>query len=798
MSKIIGIDLGTTNCCAAVIVDEKPVVIPNSQGANITPSVVSFEDDGTCLVGEPARRRAVLHPQRTIYSVKRFMGESYDVTQELAESMPYRVGRCQYHQPQFDGGTSWLTPQEVSAEILRTVKHNAEKYLGTSVDEAVITVPAYYNDLQRQATKAAGELAGFKVRRIISEPTAAALAYGLGKGIKDEDVAVFHLGGGTFDISILSIGDGVYEVRSTCGNTHLGGDDFDKAIVDWLAEEFKRDHNIDLRQDPTTLQRLREAAEKAKIELSSSMEAEINLPFITTVDGAPQSLAKTLTRVYFESLCDKLLAALEQPCRTALRHGDFNIKKVLLVGGGTRIPAVQKKIGEIFGMQPSMNVNPDEVVAIGAAIQGAVITGQVKDTLLMDVIPLSLGIETIGGVMTKIIDANYIIPTRKSQIFTTTVDNQTELHLRVLQGERPMANDNKTIARVTLSGFSPAPKGEPQIEVIFDVNSNGILYINAIEKTTGKNINARVESGENITEEAFRRSSDYYAQPFFSSSTASSTSGTSSSNNNQSNTSDTSSSNTRSSSQSNQRSSHSSFTPAYRYTPADSWWSDYGMNVLGILVLVGIALLIFFSLYRCDDQEVPHEVSYESSYTPSDESTSTSSYESPTYPSNKSISYPYHKERIDISIPEPIKHLFPGLSSSFYITCPSVIGPAYTSTPMDSMLKASQKLEEFFKEQQKLVEMLEASQKRREMLRVRRSNISTDTLTSNPSLFQWRKNHLQLKTPSLHADSASSIHHDYEIKLNNLNEQRPVDDNETPLDINHNSTDTTSCTPSTI
>lgn len=798
MGKIIGIDLGTTNCCAAVIVDDKPVVIPNSQGTLITPSVVSFEDDGTCLVGEPARRRAILHPLRTIYSVKRFMGESYDGTKDLAESVPYRVGRGQYHNPQFDGGTSWLTPQEVSAEILRTIKHNAEEYLGTPVDEAVITVPAYFNDLQRQATKTAGEMAGFKVRRIISEPTAAAMAYGLDKKIRDERIAVFHLGGGTFDISILTIGDGVYEVESTCGNTHLGGDDFDKAIVDWLAEEFKRDHNIDLRQDPTAFQRLREAAEKAKIELSSSMETDINLPFIATVDGVPQSLVKTITRAHFESLCDKLLAALEQPCRSAMvdatRNSEIVIRKVLLVGGGTRIPAVQKKIGGIFGMEPSKNVNPDEAVAIGAAIQGSIIHGEMGKTLLLDVNPLSLGIETLGGVMKKIIDANTTIPTKKTQSFTTTVDNQTEVHLRVLQGERPMANDNKTIARVTLKGITPAPKGVPQIEVSFDIDANSILWINAFEKTTGKNINVRVESGENITEEDFRRSSDYYAQPSFSSSTASSTSGSSSSNN-QSNTSDTSSSNTRTSSQSNQRSSHSSFTPAYRYTPVDSWWRGIGLPLAGILLLGILIAIIFSSLHACDDQEVSQNVSYESSYTPSYESTSSPSYESTTYPSNKSNSYPYYIKQNIISLPEPIKHLFPGLSSSFYITCPSVIDPAYMPTPMDSLLKASQKLDEFYKKND---EMLKALQKRDEMLRVRRSTISTDTLSSNPYLFQWRKNHLQLKTPSLHADPASSIHHDYEIKPNNLNEQLPVDDNEAPAEKKPNSTDTASWTPSTI
>lgn len=607
MGKIIGIDLGTTNCCAAVIVDGKPVVIPNSQGGLITPSVVSFDDDGTCLVGEPARRRAILHPLRTVYSIKRFMGESYDATEKLARSMPYRVGRGDNHLPKFDGGYRWLTPQEVSAEILRTVKHNAEEYLGAPVDEAVITVPAYFNDLQRQATKEAGELAGFKVRRIVAEPTAAALAYGLGKNLRDEHIAVFHLGGGTFDISILNIGDGVYEVESTSGNTRLGGDDFDKAIVDWLATDFKATQGIDLRLDPTALQRLREAAEKAKRELSTAQETDINLPFIASAKGLPLSLSRTLTRTHFETLCAELIEALEGPCRIAMSAHHVSektkIKKVLLVGGGTRIPAVQKKIGEIFGMEPSMNVNPDEAVAIGAAIQGAVIAGDVnmKDTLLLDVIPLSLGIETQGGKMTTLIPANSTIPTNRSQTFSTTVDNQTEVQLRILQGERPLANDNRTVGRVTLSGITQAPKGVTQIEVTFDIDANGILDVTAEEKGTGKKVHVRVESERNITEEDFCQGGNYYVQPVYPPTTTSSDS-SSSSNHSSSSHSSSSNSDSDTSSQSEQESSPSSFTPAYHDTPSTPWWSSGTWIPFAVTLLVGTLLVVIFSSFHsCDD-----------------------------------------------------------------------------------------------------------------------------------------------------------------------------------------------------
>ncbi len=512
MGKIIGIDLGTTNSCVAVMEGNQPTVIINDEGARTTPSVVAFTDNGERKVGSPAKRQAITNPKNTIFSIKRFMGETYDQVAKEVARVPYNVARGDNNTPRVDINGRLYSPQEISAIILQKMKKTAEDYLRQPVTEAVITVPAYFSDSQRQATKEAGKIAGLDVKRIINEPTAAALAYGLDKKNKNTKVAVYDLGGGTFDISILELGDGVFEVRSTNGDTHLGGDDFDQAIIDWLASEFASENGgMDLKKDPMALQRLKEAAEKAKIELSNAASAEINLPYITAVDGMPKHLVKTLSRAKFEMLCDDLFRRSIEPCRKALEDAKLSasqIDEVLLVGGSTRIPKVQELVRDFFGKEPNKSVNPDEVVAIGAAIQGGVLTGDVKDVLLLDVTPLSLGIETLGGVMTKLIESNTTIPAKKSQVFSTAADNQPSVEIRVLQGERPMAKDNKQIGVFHLDGIAPAPRGIPQIEVSFDIDANGILSVSAKDKATGKEQSIRIEASSGLSDAEIQRMRD--------------------------------------------------------------------------------------------------------------------------------------------------------------------------------------------------------------------------------------------------------------------------------------------------
>src|SRR5688572_19649408 len=505
MGKIIGIDLGTTNSCVAVMEGSEPVVIANSEGRRTTPSIVAFLDNGKGerKVGDPAKRQAITNPKNTVSSIKRFMGKKFDDVTDEKKMVSYQAEAGNNNTVRVRIGDRLYTPQEISAMILQKMKSTAEDYLGTTVTEAVITVPAYFNDAERQATKEAGQIAGLDVKRIINEPTAAALAYGLDKKNKDMKIAVYDLGGGTFDISVLELGDGVFEVKSTNGDVHLGGDDFDMRIMNWLADEFKSDKNIDLRKDPMALQRLKEASEKAKIELSSSQETEINLPYITSVDGVPEHLVKKISRAKFEQLCDDLIRRTLEPCRKAVADSGISvgqIDEVILVGGSTRIPRIQEEVEKFFGKKPSKGVNPDEVVAVGAAIQGGVLTGEVKDVLLLDVTPLSLGIETLGGVFTKLIESNTTIPSKKSEVFSTAADNQPSVEIHVLQGERPMAKDNRTIGRFHLDGIPPAPRGMPQVEVTFDIDANGILHVSAKDKGTSKEQKIRIEASSGLTD----------------------------------------------------------------------------------------------------------------------------------------------------------------------------------------------------------------------------------------------------------------------------------------------------------